>query len=141
MISLKTYLITTGAFLALSLIAGIFVWYLYQDMPGARPSDSLTEETILLQEEEVQEVGDSEQADAPKMQSTEEIVITAESLTPDQQNMLKAFGFDDPSFTVTEEMIVCIENAVGEKRLKEIVAGSAPSPLEAVKLVPCVAKQ
>ena len=88
MISLKTYLITTGAFLALSLIAGIFVWYLYQDMPGARPSDSLTEETILLQEEEVQEVGDSEQADAPKTQSTEEIFITAESLTPGQQNML-----------------------------------------------------
>lgn len=42
--------------------------------------------------------------------------------------------------TITDEMIACAENGLGEDRYNEIIHGTAPNPLETLKLLGCIKK-
>lgn len=142
--ALKIYLMSMGVLLTLALLAGIVVWYLYQDLPGANPKTLITE---TLQREAVVS---SEPTPSSGVASTTEPIseeeaepvytITPDSLTPSQRALLSTFGVEDSSLAVTEAMIVCAKDAVGEARFGEILEGSAPGPLESLSLLPCMKK-
>lgn len=65
------------------------------------------------------------------------IVVETATLPDSQKKILKAFGYDEGTLTITPAMISCAENAVGKDRLGEILDGSSPSALESIKILPC----
>lgn len=91
-----------------------------------------------------EEVGTSEKSDMRASTTPpfvhEDIVIQIHTLSPSQQAILRTLGYDGATFTLTAEMALCAEQAVGEVRVIEIMAGASPSSGEAVKLLPCLQK-
>lgn len=130
---MKRYLLTMSALLVLALLAGIVVWYLYQDMNPAKLTE-ISKSPEALQGGEV-EMGVPEQAPPA---GTEPLIVNKESLSSAQQAMLKAFGVEGTEFTITEGMITCAKREVGAVRFEEILSGGAPTPLEALSLLPCM---
>ncbi len=133
MFSMKQYLLTMAIFLGAALVAGIVVWYLYQDLRPAALEKKIDSEIVT---------STPEQPSLPTSVEDTNIeasyTISAESLTDTQKSMLKSFGVTDSEFVITETMLTCAKTGVGEGRLGEILNGSAPTPFEAMKLLPCI---
>jgi hypothetical protein len=134
--SMKKYLITMFVLLCIAIIAGIVVWYLYQ-VQSAR--------LVELEQREAERIDaslgtTSKKSTDPVVIESEPVTLTTDSLSPGQKAVLESFGMGDATITVTDATIACAKEAVGDVRYKEILAGSAPSPLEALKLLPCVKK-
>ncbi len=128
-----------SALLGLALIAGIVVWYLYQDL--ARTERELYVEVNDTADPPETTPSVAETASATPSSGVEAPrVITADSLSEEQRALLASFGLEGASVTITDAMLTCANESIGEKRLGEIVNGSAPSPLEAMKLLPCLKK-
>jgi hypothetical protein len=70
----------------------------------------------------------------------EPLVLTAEMLTPGQRAVLESFGMGDTKVEITDEVYACVQDALGEARLGEVIGGSAPSPLEALRIAGCLTK-
>ncbi len=139
--ALEIYLMSMGGLLALAILAGVVVWYLYQDLSGANPQALLEGNETGENREEPSDTSVREM-NAPA--SSEEVspmtpqdTITPESLTENERAVLASFSSND-SFVVTKDMISCAQDAVGDTRLKAILRGSAPTPLEALSLMPCM---
>lgn len=126
--AVKIYLVVVTLLLIGAIGLGVYAWYKIQQLSAVAPVISETETSV------------AETTKTPTASTPEPITITSDSLSPTQQKMLETFGYTQDSFTITPTMIVCAENAVGKTRLDEIVAGSAPSPFESVKLLPCFKK-
>ena len=118
------------ALLVIALGFGVYVWYTIQKYNV--PMDEVREVIEEIKEKESEPVPETVLAPEP----SEPMVIPAASLTPAQQQMLEAFGYTD-GITITPEMIICAEKALETGRLDEIVKGGAPTPFEAMKLIPC----
>jgi hypothetical protein len=119
--TIKIYLAAVTILLLGAIGLGVYVWY-----------------TLQKFNEEIDETVPAEPADvADTLSSKEPITISTDSLSPSQKKMLESFGYTNQEFTITPQMIACAEDAVGQKRLAEITEGGAPSPIEALKLVPC----
>lgn len=129
-------MIIAGALVCIAVGIGVYVWYtlqqLQRDISGEEENVSMHVEEYEHTEETAVTGSDSE---------PEPITVSDDSLTPAQQAILKGFGYTQGTFTITESMITCAESSVGELRLNEIIEGSAPSPLEALKLLPCFKAQ
>ncbi len=141
MTSLTRYLLTMGILLGAALIAGVVVWYLYQDLrPAALEKKFEIGTTTPTGMEENASVGEAvtSQEEMGEAGSESSHSISASSLTEAQKSMLASYGIDSSKFVITEAMIACAKVGVGEARLEEILKGSAPTPYEAKKLVPCV---
>lgn len=148
MSSLKIFLIVSTSFLFIALCAGVFVWYLYQDLPGAHssldemPSDAEMQvrgDLEMFQMEDVHVATETPMSDVSSQSASENVItITTASLTPTQRAVLETFGIADEQFEVTDSMITCAQEAVGVHRFTEIVNGSAPSPFEVLTLAPCL---
>jgi hypothetical protein len=134
--SMRSYLITMAVFLFAAIIAGIVVWYYYQHLQStlvvSEPVESGSD--VLRKDEKLQASSTEEQ------KTIEPVTLTTESLSPGQRAVLESFGMEDTTVTVTETTIACAKDAVGENRFEEILSGVAPTPLEAVKLLPCARK-
>lgn len=59
-------------------------------------------------------------------------------LSDAQKQLLSGAGIDYDTFIITQAMIDCAATSVGEERLAELSAGSAPSFLEGVALLRCL---
>lgn len=127
---MKPYLVTMSILLAAALAAGIGVWYLYQDLNPATLIQEKGKDEVPLPVTGVEE--------EPTALPTEPVTVSTDSLTERQQATLKAFGVDSGEITITPAMILCAEAELGEVRFEEIINGAAPTPLEAVSLVPCM---
>lgn len=137
----KIYFWVTIFFFILALSFGVYVWYTVQrietETSGIKaPSDGKTN-TMVTPGETASKSSSPETIESP---GNGNIQINAADLTESQREILSTFGYDDPTFTVTDAMIRCAKEAVGEKRFEEILGGSAPTPLESLKLVPCTTK-
>lgn len=123
--AVKIYLVVVTLLLIGAIGLGVYAWYKIQQLSAVAPVISETE---------------TSGAEAPNASTPEPITVSSDSLSPTQQKMLETFGYTEDTFTITPTMIVCAESAVGKTRLDEIVGGSAPSPFESVKLLPCFKK-
>lgn len=129
--SIKIYLIIVTVLLVVALGFGVYVWYTLQK--------------LNVQVQDI--VPNASQKELPKSDTptkttstqtvTKPITVETKTLTETQQKTLKTFGYNKDTFTITPQMVTCAEEAVGKSRLDEIMKGSAPSPLESVKLLPC----
>lgn len=72
--------------------------------------------------------------------STQRVAIPSERLTESQKSMLRSFGVDPESITVTAETIACAETALGTERFAAVQAGATPSFTEGIKLLGCYKK-
>jgi hypothetical protein len=70
----------------------------------------------------------------------EPIVIDVSALSPTQREALETVGFTGTTLTITGALRVCVEESLGTERLDAVAKGSVPSPLEVVKLMPCLRK-
>jgi hypothetical protein len=59
------------------------------------------------------------------------------SLPQGQLDMLKSFGIDPATVSVTPAMMACAEGKVGAPRFTEIKNGATPTMFEGAKLVTC----
>jgi hypothetical protein len=134
--TMRTYLIVVTVLLASALCYGVYVWYVYQTVASTQeeerasskevvPGDRMSTSTVLL------DVHTEETSKEP-------LVLTAESLTPEQQAILTAFGMGDARVVVDDALLRCVGDAIGSERLSEITQGSAPSPREAIKIAACL---
>ncbi len=140
--TIKIFLVVVTVLLVVAVMLGVYVWYSVQKLSsetqGYKDAQEKSQETSNqggAKIEEITIVPDSE------MPTNEEVIeIHTADLTESQQKTLQAFGLEGDSFLITEDMITCAKDAVGEERYEEILNGAAPSPLESMKLLPCMNK-
>lgn len=74
--------------------------------------------------------------------SGQDVVSTIDisTLPESQQKAIRTFGFEGSNVVVTNDMVLCAEDAVGKDRFDEIIGGIAPTPLESLQLLPCFKK-
>lgn len=142
--SIKIYLIVVCALFLLALAAVVYVWLSIQNL-STDVEEAVTgngmEETVQVPESETEitpAVANEEEVVAPIEKEPEAIIIKTETLPEAQQETLDTFGLDAEAYTITPEMVACANKKIGEERVAEIVAGSSPSPIEALSLLPCV---
>jgi hypothetical protein len=131
---MKKFLAITSTLLIVALIAGVGVWFLYQRLNV----ESLTKKSVDVESTEVPPVVSPQTPDESTSAETPPVVLTADSLSEGQRAILTTFGLGDAEVVVTDAVIRCAEDAVGEERFVEILAGGAPSPREAFLLLPCM---
>ncbi len=122
--------------------AGVYVWYVYQRVAqekelAAPAVDMVTNETDTVSSS----TRDTTVSTTSRSRTTEPpIVISADSLSSEQRAILETFGMGGARIEITDAVLECAQGALGEERLNEIVKGSAPSPLEALRLAGCLKK-
>lgn len=129
LLSIIVFLLVIGIGLA------VYVWHTLQNLETKTeglPSQSKSQ----IETEKDSQHSKTEATVTPSAQKGD-ITIHTTTLTPAQQTILKSFGVNGEYVTVTQDMVTCAENAVSPKRFNEIINGSAPNPMEAIKLVPC----
>ncbi len=153
--AIKIYLIIVSLLLLCALGGVVYVWSLYQGVQddvkvgmsvstngdsNLQNSDSDAPPTTMgTPGTEMVSEGVST-SDTESVDQTAPMSIDATTLSQSQRAILETFGFEGDTIVVSDALISCAQEAVGEERFLEIVNGSAPSPLEALVLVPC-AKQ
>ena len=124
--------------LAIAIAVGVFAYIqlrLFIPEETAKNSQPQTQ-TVLESENEMTDGGD--QVGLPHTSTQPEgIPLNTLPLTEAQQAMLSQFNIDYDTFIITDAMIVCAKAEIGESRFGEIVAGSAPSFSESLKLFGC----
>ena len=68
------------------------------------------------------------------------VTVPPNRLTDGQKALLQKMGIDPNKFVVTPSMMKCAEDALGSARVSEIIGGGTPSPLETLRLSPCLGK-
>lgn len=126
---IKTYLVVVTLLLFMALGFGVYVWYTIQKFDA-------TEGVEIINAEDVRDASSTTVNDEPT--ATDPIVIQTSELPQAQQEILKGIGYSSETFTITGAMMMCAEDAIGVKRLEEITGGAAPTPLESLKLLPCL---
>jgi hypothetical protein len=127
--SAKIFFITSVILLTVAVMVGVYVWYTVQKYdiqvnsgaPGSLEKSDIDESVMSTSQEEP-------------------IVIKKSDLSSTQQKTLETLGYERDTLTVTPGMITCAKDAVGVERYGQILSGSAPSPLESLKLLPCFNK-
>jgi flagellar basal body-associated protein FliL len=125
---IKIYLAVVTVLLLVGIGLGVYAWYTLQKLNTA------TSEVGGVP------AGDTAPAPKPTVILDKPIVIKTSELPASQQKVLDTVGITADSFTITQDMVTCAEGAVGGTRMQEILDGSAPSPLESLKLLPCLKK-
>lgn len=127
--------------LVLGIGFGVYVWYTIQNIPTVADIPVLQESSQVTSDESTTKVTvpreEKPETTVTKTESAPPTVIETETLSETQQTMLKSMGYTKDTVTITKEMITCAEDAVGAARLKEIMDGAAPGPMESLKLLPC----
>lgn len=116
---MKRFLITSGILfgLALLLVVAVFM-YLSMTLPRSSEADSnpvtesATTEDVIMN-------------DTTNSSSTGVI-----ELSEDQKERIEAHGFDPDRFVITEAMVECVQEKVGQDRINELLAGAEPTLLE-----------
>ena len=153
---LKTYIWIGSFFLLIAIVFGVYVWYTIQNIENQsehleriekqidesvstkKEPPSVSNETATQQTPATNE---SKPESAPESVPESERVIELSTLSDSQREILKTFGYTSSEITITDSMITCAKTAVGEERFASILGGAAPTPLEALGLVPCFGKE
>lgn len=128
---IKIYLIIVTTLLIIAIGFGVYAWYVLQSFKQSQ----------FEVREAPQQQNDSQQ-EAPNVETEsgvegKPVVIDVSTLNDSQRSMLESFGITGDTITLTPTMLACAREAVGTARVDEIAGGSTPSPLEALKLLPC----
>ena len=121
----KVYLAIVTVLLVVGIGLGVYVWYTLQEINSAVDGVETPESPTV-------------ESETPGIQLESPIVIDTAKLPESQQKVLETVGLGDETFTITQGMVQCAEEALGTARVEEILGGSAPSPIESLKLLPCV---
>jgi cytoskeletal protein RodZ len=154
--SLKTYLIVVSFLLLGAVALLIYVWYRVQETQiqlktidtteATRPkgtTDSIepqinnTDAPLDQGMPPTAQIPTPTPTVEPTPEVTKPIVVDTNTLSDSQQKILKTFGYDEGTLTITPAMISCAEEAVGKERLAEILDGGSPSTMESIKILPC----
>lgn len=129
--SLKIYIGVVLVLLTLGIGLGVYVWYTLQTLETVVPT-------------EVTSPNDTKNDPATQPPSTktdaEPTIIEVEALPQSQQKILEGFGYTQDSVTITPAMMECAQKSLTNERIAEILGGSAPTPIESLKLLPCFKK-
>jgi anionic cell wall polymer biosynthesis LytR-Cps2A-Psr (LCP) family protein len=127
---IKIYLVIVTLLLIVAIGFGVYTWLMVQKLT-VDVGDAGTESGTSVSSKDVSNT---------ETGGEEPIVIQTADLTSAQRATLETFGFNGETITITEAMITCAKDAVGEARFTEILNGGAPTPFESMKLLPCMKK-
>lgn len=136
---MKRFIIVALLMLLTALITTVVVWYVLVGKLQTQNDMFLPENSApTVPENSPQEIQVAEEE--PTAQNEEEggIYLRDLPLTPSQRSMLETAGIDVETFVITEAMIACAKEKLGEARFNEIIAGAAPSFLEGTSLLSCI---
>lgn len=139
---MRHFLLTGFIFLGLALVATVAVFLLTRMYSLPTDIETLKEEarsavTDTLQvvtSEKVEQVASSTLPALPEGG----LPLSALSLEGAQKKAFEAAGINPDTFIITEAMLACARDAVGEARVAAFVAGESPSLLEIGRLLPCL---
>lgn len=141
---IKIYLVVATCMLIAALAAGVYVWYVFQSVRTSDTSVVTPESEVQtlseqgLEQGETHDVQVSTTPSTPEVLPAEPVVIDVTKLTDAQREILASFGYGGDSITISEAVVRCAEEALGTTRFNEVLNGAAPTPLEALSLVPCM---
>jgi hypothetical protein len=135
--------------------AGIYVWYTVQqinsqvgdtvrnvpDKPTATENNVVETDLKAPAQKAVETTPTPQEKEVQKDTTPAPIVIQKSDLSESNKKIVETIGVTGDTITITPAMIQCAQDAVGETRIAEIIGGSAPSPLESMKLLPCTKAQ
>lgn len=119
---MKRFLITSGILLGLALtfVVALFI-YLSMTLPPTSEidakRDSVNESATTTGEGATDDVSNS---------STTDVI----ELSEDQKEQIRERGIDPDKFEITEAMVACVKDKVGQERINELIAGAEPTLLE-----------
>ncbi len=112
---------------------GVYIWYIVQKLDTSSVNVSETTQSI----QSTQEISVEKAATTNTESIQQPIVIETNTLSESQQKILNSLGYNGDSITITPNMVICAEEAVGQSRLDEILLGAIPNPLESINLIHC----
>lgn len=68
------------------------------------------------------------------------VPVTDLPLTSEQRALAESFGLNIDQMHISNETISCAQEVLGAARYEAVLAGAAPTFLEAAKLLPCTAR-
>ena len=130
---MKRFFLVVSGLLFTALIATVAVWFLLQQsLPASVPVESATTTSGVLHTEKVSSTVQS-------VADTRTVVPTTNyQPTTAQKEAAAAVGIDLEAVVLTPAMIECAKEQLSTERIDAMVAGAAPTFLEALALVPCV---
>lgn len=148
---MSKYLIFSGGVLCgvLLVVVGVFVYVQTMLKPTgsavvATTTPSQVTETVAT----VSPAGTAVTGTTPKSSTTvvsdagplltEPIPLSRLPLTDTQKQLVSGLGIDYDTFMITPEMATCAEGRLGRDRVKELIAGSAPTFSEVAALARCL---
>ncbi len=145
--TIRTYLKIVTIMLVIAACAGVYVWYVYQHVMKEKEQAAFLMNEGASNEAPVEDTptltSTTTNVVVPVSQSKEEVsptVISADALPSEQRAILESFGMGDASIEITDAMLTCAKGVLGEERLNALIQGSAPTPLEALRLAGCLKK-
>lgn len=103
------------------------------ELPHSTVNEVASESTAA--DSEVSATSSLEQSEQNEQKT--EPATTSFSITEEQRAMLLRFGINPDTITITQEMVLCAEQALGKARISDIMAGATPSLFESMKLIGC----
>lgn len=75
---------------------------------------------------------------SPVVAEQKPIPLSSLPLSDTQKKLLAGVGIDSETFVITQAMVTCANEKLGDVRMKEIIGGSAPGALEMASLMRCL---
>ena len=140
---MKRFILTGVIFFILGLLAAVAVFFLLRSYSLPADVSTLKEEVGTKIQESLQ--GVTEEGNKAVSETTSTLSIPEGgvplrelSLGAAQKKALEAAGIDTETFIITEAMLGCARESVGDDRVAAYVAGESPTVLEIGRLLPCL---
>ena len=137
---MKTFLIRSVLFLGLSLLVtiGIFLWLNSATVLPAITEQVQTFRGVSPTKEDGTPEGNSPDTNKAFTVPQDGISLSSLTLGENQKKALETAGIDTNTFVITEAMISCGVEKLGNERANEIFNGGSPTIIETGKLATCL---
>lgn len=161
---MKRFFIASGIAFVAAVIAVLAVWLYLQGFfiaPVIEQAEPLATTTLELSTTTTKEILDDSEtvvapvsiaetetetpitpvADGAAGASTAEpmgVAVASLSLSDEQKETIASLGFDPDTLVISEAMITCAREKLGESRYQALLAGAEPNIIELLKIAPCV---
>ncbi len=140
---MKHFILTGVVFFLGALVATVVVSFLTRSYSLPVDVTNLKDEVGTMVQEKLETVTDEATStvteSAPVLQIKEGgLPLRDLSIEGAQKKALEAAGINTETFIITEAMLVCARESVGDARVAAFVAGESPTVLEIARLLPCL---
>jgi hypothetical protein len=141
---MKRFLVTSALLFlgAIVAVAVVFFIIMFSGISLKEKTAAVLENAVetggAVVEKEVTEVADSVASSTTAVTESTTYALKDFALSETEKDLLTAAGIDPETFIITEAMVACVKQKVGQERFDAIVAGDTPGFLEMTRVIPCL---